>query len=87
MLFDESLGDGAPLPAELENDFGTEAVVPALPPRERLLAALSVTPVDADQIARSVGLASRDFAALVLDLELSGEIERHSGNRLSRKSG
>lgn len=90
-LFDESFGEGTALPDEssisddMQNDNDLQGGA-ASAPRERLLAALGVTPIEADTLARAIGLEARAFAALVLDLELAGEIERHSGNRLSLRA-
>lgn len=87
-LFDESFGGGAALGDDdvMSDDTG-HAVAPALgTPRERLLAALGITPVEVDTLARAIGLEPRAFSALVLDMELGGEIERHAGNRLSLKA-
>jgi DNA processing protein len=88
-LFDESFSGGAPLPTDPDDLLaGQEAeVAAATSPRDRVLNMLGVTPVDADHVQRSSGLAARDFAALLFDLELAGEVERHSGNRISRKTG
>ncbi|MEM7569525.1 MAG: DNA-processing protein DprA [Pseudomonadota bacterium] len=51
--------------------------------RESILAALSATPVHADEVLRSVNLPADVFAAAVVELELVGKIERHAGGRLA----
>jgi DNA processing protein len=81
--FDEAMGDGTALDPEPEDLLsGTEADESA---RNRLLSALSPTPVEVDVAARAAGLDPREAAALVFDLELDGEIERHPGGRISRR--
>lgn len=82
-LFDESLGDGHGMDAEDDSEITDDAA--PRPVRERLLSLLSVTPVDADQVARSLGVDARELAALLFDLELAGELDRHPGNRISRR--
>ena len=50
----------------------------------RVLALLAYAPVEIDSLARLAGIESRALAALLVELELSGEIVRHGGNRVAR---
>ena len=49
-----------------------------------LLEMISYEGVDIDELFRSCGLSQADFFSQVLELELSGKIERQVGNRLAR---
>lgn len=50
----------------------------------RLLELISYEGVDIDELLRSSKLAQDDFFAELLDLEFSGKIERHAGNKVAR---
>jgi len=52
-------------------------------PGDRLLAALGPAPVTVDELARRCHLSSGAVAAMLLDLELAGRVERHPGQRVS----
>lgn len=52
----------------------------------RLLAALSPTPVGTDLLARATGLPVRVVQSLLMELELSGRIERHGSGSVSLRS-
>jgi DNA processing protein len=51
--------------------------------KQTILNLLSVTPVDTDELIRSAKATPRDIQTILLDLELEGIVERHSGNRVS----
>ncbi|MEM1316751.1 MAG: DNA-processing protein DprA, partial [Pseudomonadota bacterium] len=51
--------------------------------RERLQRALSHAPVDIDDLIRHTELSSGAVQMLLLEMDLAGNIERHSGNRVS----
>lgn len=53
--------------------------------RTQLLEALSFTPVSIDDLIRHTGLDTDTVQMILLELTLSGTIERHSGNRVSRQ--
>ena len=48
-----------------------------------LLSALGPVPVTVDELARRCHLSSAAVAAMLLDLELAGRVERHPGQRVS----
>jgi len=60
---------------------------PPLPPsdaeRERVLGALGPAPVELDEIARATGLAIRTVQAALMELDLSGQLERHGRQLVS----
>ncbi len=49
-----------------------------------VVALLSPTPVAIDELVRQSGLASATLAAVLLDLELGGQLVRHAGGRVAR---
>lgn len=51
--------------------------------RARLVSLLGPTPVGLDELIAEAGLAPSDVFLSVLELDLAGRIERHSGNRVS----
>ncbi len=53
-------------------------------PRMRLLGLLAVDPVEVDVLARMSQLSARAVQELLIELELSGAITRHPGNRVAR---
>ena len=55
--------------------------------RERVLAALSFTPVHPDILLRQTGLSARGLTVALLELDLTGKIERHDNQRISLKPG
>ena len=57
----------------------------ALSADQRLLSLLSISPVEIDTLMRMSGLPARAVQTHLTMLELSGHIERHSGNRVSRR--
>lgn len=51
--------------------------------RERLIGALSPTPIGTDELARATGLPVRLVQTTLLELELDGRIERHGSGTVS----
>ena len=51
--------------------------------REKLLSALGHAPTDIDELLRFTNIAPGSLHMLILELDLAGVIERHSGNRIS----
>ena len=56
---------------------------PAEDDRARIIEALGPTPVQIDEIIRFTGLPARVVHVILLELDLAGRIERHSGQRVS----
>jgi DNA processing protein len=52
---------------------------------ERILAALSLTPIHPDMLLRHTGLSARSLTVALLELGLTGRIERHDDQRISLK--
>ena len=65
-----------PPPAAPSGQDGPEAA-------DSLLSALGPVPVTVDELARRCHLSSGAVAAMLLDLELAGRVERHPGQRVS----
>jgi len=61
---------------ELETD-------PSNSDREKLLSALGHAPTEIDELLRFTGIAPGSLHMLILELDLAGIIERHTGNRIS----
>lgn len=53
----------------------------------RLIDLISYEGVDIDELLRSCGLSQSEFFAQILDLEFSGKIERHAGNKVAKIKG
>lgn len=51
--------------------------------RDRIVSALSAAPVHVDDIIRHTGLTTGQVALVLLELQLAGRIERHSGGAVS----
>ena len=51
--------------------------------REKLLSALGHAPTDIDELLRFTEIAPGSLHMLILELDLAGIVERHSGNRIS----
>ena len=66
---------GTPPPARLAED--------ARPVLERVVERLGPAPVSLDELARAADLTIRDVRTAILELELSGRIERHGGGLVS----
>lgn len=73
-------GETIPVPAP-----GLDEAEPPEPEgdRERLVGALSPTPVGTDELARATGLSVRVVQTTLLELELDGRIERHGSGTVS----
>jgi DNA processing protein len=64
------------------------AVDSALPDaRRRVEENLSPTPTGVDELVRECHMPPSAVAAVLLELELAGRIERHPGNRVARLDG
>jgi DNA processing protein len=74
---------GAAHPAATNSDarYGTSPLgniaLPDTQARARVLAALGPHPVDIDEVGRATALSAREVRALLMELDLAGEIERH----------
>jgi DNA processing protein len=88
----ELFGEPAPLSMaghELDEDGAPPLIPPAARRREeldvgaRLLALLGPSPVNVDDLARLGSASMADVRMVLLDLELSGRLERHGGNLVS----
>lgn len=66
--------------APQSGDVGGE---PADADRDRVIEALGPTPVEIDEIIRFTGLPARTVLVIILELDLAGRVERHSGQRVS----
>ncbi|PCJ87053.1 MAG: DNA-protecting protein DprA [Hyphomicrobiales bacterium] len=55
--------------------------------RDRLIASLSTTPVEIDDLIRYTGLAPGDIYLALLELDLAGRLVRHEGNKVSITEG
>jgi len=80
----ETLGSADPSRNALfDRDWEPDSVPDAPPPSDddktRLLAALSVTPIDVDELVRQVGISAATMQMLLLELDLAGQIEWSSG--------
>lgn len=77
-------GRPAPGPAEAEEpaDFADLAPV-GDDARDRILEALGPTPVGVDEIIRHTGLSPAAVHLVLLELDLAGRLERHSGGVVS----
>ncbi len=51
--------------------------------RARVVEALGPTPVEIDEIIRFTRLSARTVLVVLLELDVAGRIERHSGQRVS----
>ena len=53
----------------------------------KLIDLISYEGVDIDELLRTCGLSQSEFFAQILDLEFSGKIERHAGNKVAKIKG
>jgi len=76
------------LPPKLEEppDFGATAP-PLDSDRDRVVEALGPTPVGVDEIIRHTGLHPAQVFMILLELDLAGRLERHSGGSVSLLPG
>ncbi|CAN1556951.1 Smf Predicted Rossmann fold nucleotide-binding protein involved in DNA uptake [Rhabdaerophilaceae bacterium] len=61
-----------------------EAQGPPATLRDRLHAALSNTPIELDALLRLLDVPMTELHIAVFELEIAGQLQRHSGNRVSR---
>ena len=86
----ETLGSADPARSVLfdrnwEPDLLPESAPPSADDRSRLLSALSATPVEVDELVRQSGLSASTMQMLLLELDLSGQIEWSSGQLVALK--
>ncbi len=67
----------------LEPDFSDPGAPPADSDRERIVELLGPTPTDIDDIIRHTSLRPAQVFLVLLELDLAGRLERHSGGRVS----
>lgn len=72
-----------PEAAPLEPAFDELAIEPERDERTRLIDALSPSPTALDDIVRHTDLSARTVRTLLLELDLAGRLERHSGGAVS----
>lgn len=82
-LFDEWDGEPEEAGASPYSDDEETRAGPA-GPEARILELLSHEPVEIDALVRTSGLSARDVQEMLIDLEMSGMIKRHAGNRVAR---
>lgn len=73
--------------AFLSSMSDTAAAAPpneAAPLDRRLLGLLSLTPISLDDLVRSSGSTAREVGRALVEMELSGQIQRHAGGGLTR---
>lgn len=76
--FDDETTEEAPVNANVQEN-GT-----ALSIHKKILNELNADPIAVDIIIRRLNLTSQDALGALMDLELSGDIHRHTGNMISR---
>jgi len=64
-------------------DGSLESVGTADPARQAVLSALSPSPIAVDELARQCQVPAAKVAAVLLELELAGRIDRHPGHKVS----
>ncbi len=77
---------GAPLPVieRLEEpEIYTAAPPPSDSDRDRIIESLGPTPVGVDELIRHTGLHPAQIFTVLLELDLAGRLERHSGGAVS----
>ena len=83
----QSMGDAAARPQPKQRSLFEEVDEMTLPPddnaRTHIISLLSPSPTDLDEIIAHTALKPAQVALVILELDLSGRIERHSGNRVS----
>jgi DNA processing protein len=72
-----------PEAAPLEPAFDEATTEPERDERTRLIEALSPSPTALDDIVRHTDLSARTVRTLLLELDLAGRLERHSGGAVS----
>lgn len=86
----ETLGSADPARSALfDRDWEPEFVADTPPPsdddKSRLLAALTATPIEVDELVRQSGLTAAAMQMLLLELDLAGQIEWSSGQLVALK--
>lgn len=82
----EPLVEGAPRRPDAlgePDDRHSSAPPPSESDRERVIEALGTTPVAIDELIRHTGLHPAQIFLVLLELDLAGRIERHSGGTVS----
>lgn len=85
----DSLGSADPSRTALfdrdwEPERAPDATLPSDDDRSRLLAMLTATPVEVDELVRQSGLSASAVQMLLLELDLAGEIDWSSGQMVAR---
>ncbi|MBX3580941.1 MAG: DNA-processing protein DprA [Rhizobiaceae bacterium] len=82
------VGNAIPLPPKLSEpaEFGTSPL-PGESERGRVIEALGPAPIGLDELIRHTGLEPAQVFTILLELDLAGRIERHSGGSVSILSG
>ena len=86
-IFEEWLEEGddtAPVALPFQHDAPDDDGAESLAPDLRLLSMLSYSPIEVDSLIRMLKLEPRVIQTLLMDLELSGDIIRHGGNRVAK---
>jgi DNA processing protein len=86
----ETLGSADPARSALfdrdwEPDLQPDAPPPSDDDKSRLLASLTATPIEVDELVRQSGLTASAMQMLLLELDLSGQIEWSSGQLVARR--
>lgn len=86
----EDLAQARPVQSDLFETDDVDQPLSALPDpsddeRQRLLDALSPTPVEIDMLVQTCGLTAGTVQILLLELDLAGRIERSSGQLVARR--
>lgn len=86
----ETLGSADPARSALfDRDWEPDLLPDTPPPSEddksRLLAALTATPIEVDELVRQSGLTAAGMQMLLLELDLAGQIEWSSGQLVARR--
>lgn len=86
----ETLGSADPARSALFHRDWEPDLLPDMPPpseddKSRLLAALTATPVEVDELVRQSGLSVSAMQMLLLELDLAGQIEWSSGQLVALK--
>jgi len=72
-----------PRPVPTPVQTGAGAAAGDRDPVERVVEALGPTPVTVDELVRRCQLSAASVTSVLLELELSGRVERHPGQRVS----
>jgi DNA processing protein len=80
--------DARALPADFGEPHEDDGDLASAPPpddsdRSRIVTALGATPIHVDELVRHTGLSPASVALILLELQLAGRLERHSGGRVS----